>query len=155
MPNSTAETDDRPSVVFVCTHNSARSQMAEGYLRHAHGDRFQAFSAGTERTHVRPLAIRAMQELDIDISGHTSKTLDDLAGLDKDYVVTVCDNAREACPIVTARQAVMHESFPDPSAATGTDEERLEQFRSVRDALIRWIDHTFAGKAPAVSSQNM
>lgn len=127
--------------------------MAEGYLRHAYGDRFRAFSAGTERTHVRPLAIRAMQEIGIDISGHTSKTLDDLAGVDKDYVITVCDSAQEACPIVTARQAVMHESFPDPSAATGTDDERLEQFRSVRDALIRWIDHTFAGKTPTAPSE--
>ena len=153
MPNSTAETNDRPSVVFVCTHNSARSQMAEGYLRHAHGGRFRAFSAGTERTHVRPLAIRAMQEIGIDISGHTSKTLDDLADVEKDYVITVCDSAREACPVVTAREAVMHESFPDPSAATGTDAEHLEQFRSVRDALIRWIDHTFAEKTPTVASE--
>lgn len=154
MTDSAARTDgSRPSVVFVCTHNSARSQMAEGYLRHAHGDRFRAFSAGTERTHVRPLAIRAMQEIGIDISGHTSKTLDDLADVDKDYVITVCDSAQEACPIVAARQAVMHESFPDPSAATGTDDERLEQFRSVRDALIRWIDHTFAGKTPTVPSE--
>jgi len=127
--------------------------MAEGYLRHAYGDRFRAFSAGTERTHVRPLAIRAMQEIGIDISGHASKTLDDLADVDKDYVITVCDSAQEACPIVTARQAVLHESFPDPSAATGTDDERLEQFRSVRDALIRWIDHIFAEKTPTVPSE--
>jgi arsenate reductase len=126
--------------------------MAEGYTRHAHSDRYRVFSAGTERTHVRPLAIQAMNELGIDISGHTSKTLDDLADVEKDYVITVCDSAREACPVVTAREAVLHESFPDPSAATGSEEERLEQFRSVRDALIRWIDRTFSGKTPAVPS---
>lgn len=154
MPNPMSETDTRPSVVFVCTHNSARSQMAEGYLRHAHGDRFRAFSAGTERTHVRPLAIQAMNDLGIDISGHTSKTLDDLADVQKDYVITVCDSAREACPVVTAREAVMHESFPDPSAATGTEDERLEQFRSVRDSLIQWIDRTFADKPSTVPSDN-
>ena len=131
------------TVVFVCTHNSARSQMAEGYLRATYGDRYDVYSAGTEKTHVRPLAIQAMEEIGIDISGHTSKTLDALQDVEKDYVVTVCDSAREACPVVRPREMVFHQSFPDPSAAEGSDEERLAVFRSVRDELTNWIDRTF------------
>jgi len=136
-------TPDSPIVVFVCTHNSARSQMAEGYLRHAHGDRFRVYSAGTEETRVRPLAIAAMKEIGVDLAGHTSKTLDALDDIEKDYVITVCDRARETCPVVYANRQVLHQSFPDPSAATGTDAERLDAFREVRDALIAWIDESF------------
>jgi arsenate reductase (thioredoxin) len=130
---------DRRTVLFVCTHNSARSQMAEGLLRDRYGDRYEALSAGTERTHVRPLAIEAMREIGVDLSGHTSKTVEDLGDRDFDVVVTVCDSAREACPYVPARHT-LHESFPDPSAATGSDEERLAVFRAVRDQLAAWID---------------
>jgi len=119
--------------------------MAEGYLRATYGDRFTVYSVGTEKTHVRPLAIQAMEKIGIDISGHTSKTLDDLDDVEKDYVVTVCDSAREACPVVRAREMVLHQSFPDPSAAEGSDEERLSVFRSVRDELSDWIDQTFGG----------
>jgi arsenate reductase len=132
----------RPVVLFVCTHNSARSQMAEGLLRARYGDRYEAFSAGTERTHVRPLAVEAMREIGIDLSRHTSKTVDDLGERAFDVVVTVCDSAREACPYVPARH-MLHESFPDPSAATGTEAERLAVFRDVRDRLAAWIDATF------------
>ena len=117
--------------------------MAEGYLRDRYGDRYQAYSAGTEKTHVRPLAIAAMQEIGIDISGHTSKTIDDLADIEKDYVVTVCDDAREACPVVRAREMVIHKSFSDPSAAEGTEDEQLAVFRSVRDQIAAWIDASF------------
>jgi arsenate reductase len=131
-----------PSVLFVCTHNSARSQMAEGLLRARHGDRFEVLSAGTERTHVRPLAIEAMREIGIDISGHTSKTVEDLGPRDFDLVVTVCDSARETCPWVPARRT-LHRSFPDPSAARGSDAERLAVFRDVRDRIAAWIDDTF------------
>ncbi|HHP7239208.1 arsenate reductase ArsC [Longibacter sp.] len=137
-----SRSDARRSVVFVCTHNSARSQMAEGYLRSAAGDRYTVYSAGTERTHVRPHAIAVMNEIGIDLTSHHSKTLDDLEEVDKDIVVTVCDHAKETCPVVHAEQ-VMHKSFPDPSAASGSEEERLEAFRSVRDDLIAWIDETF------------
>lgn len=132
----------RPSVLFVCTHNSARSQMAEGLLRARFGDRYGVLSAGTERTHVRPLAIDAMREIDIDISAHTSKTVGDLGPREFDLVVTVCDSAREACPWVPARRT-MHRSFPDPSAARGTDAERLAVFRDVRDRIAAWIEETF------------
>jgi len=116
--------------------------MAEGLLRARHGDRFEVLSAGTERTHVRPLAIEAMRESGIDISGHTSKTVEDLGPREFDLVVTVCDSAREACPWVPAHRTV-HRSFPDPSAARGSDAERLEVFRDVRDRIAAWIDHTF------------
>jgi arsenate reductase (thioredoxin) len=133
----------RKSVLFVCTHNSARSQMAEGLLRARHGDRYEVFSAGTERTHVRPQAIDAMREIGIDLSGHTSKTVEDLGERAFDYVVTVCDSAREACPYVPANEEVIHQSFPDPSAATGSNEEKLQVFRDVRDQIDAWIGERF------------
>jgi arsenate reductase (thioredoxin) len=126
---------EKARVLFVCTHNSARSQMAEGLLRNLAGDRFEAHSAGTEATHVRPLAIRAMEEIGVDISGQESKTLDRYLGEPFDYVITVCDDANEACPFFPGAQSRLHWSLPDPSAAEGTEEERLAVFRSVRDAL--------------------
>ncbi len=138
----------KPSVLFICTHNSARSQMAEGLLRAKYGDRYAVASAGTEQTHVRPLAIRAMQDMGIDISDHTSKTIDTVtADQTFDVVVTVCDHAREACPYVPAREQNLHQSFDDPSAATGSEEEQLAVFRRVRDEIAGWIDTVF-GPAP-------
>ena len=126
---------EKARVLFLCTHNSARSQMAEGLLRHLAGDRFEVMSAGTEATHVRPLAIRAMDEIGVDISGQESKTLERYLGEPFDYVITVCDDANEACPYFPGATNRLHWSLPDPSAAKGTEEERLEVFRSVRDAL--------------------
>jgi arsenate reductase len=134
---------NRKTVLFLCTHNSARSQMAEGLLRDRYGDRYEVYSAGTESTEVRPLAIEVMQEAGIDLSGHTSTTIDDLGDRTYDVVVTVCDNARETCPHLPARERNLHQGFEDPSAATGTDEERRRVFRRVRDALADWIDETF------------
>lgn len=142
------------SVLFVCTHNSARSQMAEGLLRARDGDRYEVFSAGTERTHVRPLAIRAMQEIGIDIRDHSSKTVEDLGDRAFDYVVTVCDSAREACPYVPARKRVIHQAFPDPSAATGTEEERLAVFRAVRDKIAEWLEETFGQDVVSEASRS-
>src|SRR5437660_8631936 len=127
-------------VLFICTHNSARSQMAEGLLRHLGGDRFAAFSAGTEATHVRPLAIRAMAELGIDISDHESKTLERYLDQPFDKVITVCDQANEACPVFFGARERLHWSFPDPSEATGTDDEQLALYREVRDAIRRRIE---------------
>lgn len=124
-------------VLFLCTHNSARSQMAEGLLRSMAGDRFDVFSAGTERTYVQPLAIDAMREIGIDITAHTSKTLDEFEGQTFDYVITVCDRANESCPILPGTTERIHWSFEDPTAATGTDEQRLRAFRTVRDALLQ------------------
>lgn len=115
-------------VLFLCTHNSARSQMAEGLLRALAGERFEVASAGTEATRVHPLAIRAMQEVGIDLSGHTSKTIDVFLGQPWDYVITVCDSANERCPIFPDGTTRIHWSFDDPSHATGTDEDKLEKF---------------------------
>src|SRR5690349_21616807 len=126
-------------VLFLCTHNSARSQMAEGLLRHLAGDRFEAYSAGTEATQVRPLAITAMAELGIDIAGQESKTLDRYLGEPFDAVITVCDQAAEACPVFPGAKARLHWSFPDPSKATGTEAQRLAVYRQVRDDIAQHI----------------
>ena len=130
----------RARVLFLCTHNSARSQMAEGLLRHLTGDRFESYSAGTEATHVRPQALRVMGELGIDISGQESKTLDRYLGEPFDYVITVCDDAKKACPFFPGAAQRLHWSLPDPAAAEGTEDERLEVFRSVRDRLRHHIE---------------
>ena len=135
---------EKKSVLFLCTHNSARSQMAEGLLRHLAGDRFDAHSAGTEATHVRSLAIMAMEEAGVDISGQESKTLDRYLGETLDYVVTVCDEANEACPVFPGAKRRLHWSFEDPSAATGTEEDRLAVFRSVRDRIGARIEEELA-----------
>ena len=122
-------------VLFLCTHNSARSQMAEGLLRRMAGEQFEVFSAGTEETRVHPLAIEAMREIGIDMSSHRSKTLEEFSGQSFDYVITVCDRANESCPIFPGSTERIHWSFDDPSAATGTDAERLRVFRQIRDAI--------------------
>lgn len=122
--------------------------MAEGLLRARYGDRYEVFSAGTEATEVRSLAHEVMAEIEIDLSDHTSKTLDAFDDRSFDIVVTVCDDAREACPHLPARKANLHEAFEDPSAATGTEAERRAVFRRVRDALADWIDETFGSELP-------
>lgn len=122
-------------VLFLCTHNSARSQMAEGLLRKQAGDQFEVSSAGTEATRVHPLAIIAMRDAGIDISRQQSKTLDAFSGEHFDYVITVCDLANERCPIFPGDTARIHWSFDDPTAVTGTDEQRLRAFKQVRDMI--------------------
>jgi arsenate reductase len=122
-------------VLFLCTHNSARSQMAEGLLRKMAGDQFEVFSAGTEKTRVQPLAIEAMREIGIDITSHTSKTLEAFAGEKFDYVITVCDHANESCPIFPGDTQRIHWSFDDPTAAMGSEDEELRAFQTVRDAV--------------------
>ena len=134
-------------VLFLCTHNSARSQMAEGLLRHLAGARFEACSAGIEATHVRPLAIRAMQEIGIDISSHESKPLQRYLGQPFEYVITVCDEANEACPVFAGARERLHWSLPDPSTATGPDEARLAVYREVRDALRARIERDLLGRS--------
>ena len=133
-------TENKPRVLFLCTHNSARSQMAEGVLRNLAEDRFEVHSAGTEATRVRPLAVRAMDEIGINISGQESKTLAQYLGEPFDYVITVCDEANEACPFFPGAKNRLHWSFRDPSRATGSDEERLEVFREVRDEIRERIE---------------
>jgi arsenate reductase (thioredoxin) len=126
-------------VLFLCTHNSARSQMAEGLLRALGGDDFESFSAGTEATLVRPLAIKAMAELDIDITGQRSKVLTEYLKQSFDEVITVCDSANESCPIFPGAKNRLHWSFPDPSRAQGSEEEQLAVYREVRDAIATRI----------------
>ena len=130
----------RRRVLFLCTHNSARSQMAEGLLRRMAGDKFEVFSAGTAETRVHPLAIDAMREIGIDISGHRSKTLEAFAGKNFDYVITVCDRANESCPVFPGGTERLHWSLDDPAAAKGSDDERLGAFRDVRDRIARQLE---------------
>jgi len=128
----------KKNILFLCTHNSARSQMAEGLLRELYGESFQAFSAGVEPTKVDPDAIRAMAEMGIDISHQRSKSLDELRGLEFDLVVTVCDNARETCPYFPGARKMVHRGFDDPAAYEG--EERMQAFRRVRDEMKHWLE---------------
>lgn len=126
-------------VLFVCTGNSARSQMAEGLLRWLGADRFDARSAGTEPKGVNPLAVRAMDELGIDISRHESKSIDRYMDQSWDYVITVCDRAAESCPVFASGRQRLHWSFPDPASVSGPESVRMEAFRSVRDAMAERI----------------
>ena len=122
-------------VLILCTGNSARSQMAEGLLRHDAGDAYEVFSAGTKPTRVRLEAIAVMHEVGIDISGHRSKSVDEFAGQDFDYVITVCDNAKASCPIFPAKTKRIHWSIEDPAAVQSSEEETLAAFRRIRDEL--------------------
>jgi len=130
---------EKKSVLILCTGNSARSQMAEGLLRHDAGARFDVESAGIKPSIVRPEAIAVMKELGIDISGQRSKHLDEFAGRHFDYVITVCDNARESCPLFFGAAMRLHHNFDDPAALTGAAEPRLALFRRVRDELRAYI----------------
>ncbi len=130
---------DRKRVLILCTANSARSQMAEGLLRHDAGDRFIVESAGTKPNQVRPEAIAVMKELGIDISAHRSKSVDDLLGREFDYVLTVCDNARESCPVFPGPARQLHRNFDDPAAAHGPETARLAVFLRVRDEIRAYL----------------
>lgn len=143
----------KKKVLFLCTHNSARSQMAEGLLREMYGDRYQARSAGVEATAVDPRAVSVMEEVGIDISGHRSKSAEELGDVVFDLAVTVCDRAKQACPICSTdlelpsrapkAREVVHKSFDDPAAASGSEEEQLRAFRRVRDEIKEWIVERF------------
>ncbi|NLW75133.1 MAG: arsenate reductase ArsC [Methanomicrobiales archaeon] len=133
-------------VLFICTHNSARSQMAEGYVNARYSDRYEGFSAGTEVTRVHPLAIRVMNEIGIDISHQKSNELEEFFDYEIDTVVTVCDGANAVCPMFPGAKETIHVSFPDPSSATGTEDIQLEMFRRVRDDILSFIDQQFGKK---------
>ena len=135
-----------PRVIFLCTHNSARSQMAEGFLHALGGRRYEVVSAGTEQTHVRSEAVAVMAERGIDISGQASKTLDRFLRQPFDYVVTVCDRASEACPHFPNARRRLHWSLPDPSAAQGEEAARLAVFRAVRDQIEARVREFLAGQ---------
>jgi arsenate reductase (thioredoxin) len=129
-------------VLVLCTGNSCRSQIAEGFLRHFSEDHAEVYSAGIETHGVNPKAIMVMAESGIDISAHTSNNVNEYAGIDFDYVITVCDNAKESCPYFPTKAQKLHYNFPDPAKATGTDEEIMAEFRRVRD-LIRAYSFEF------------
>jgi arsenate reductase len=124
-----------PGVLILCTGNSARSQMAEGLLRHESGGRWEVHSAGTHPTTVRPEAVAVMNELGIDISRQWSKSVDEFAGREFDFVITVCDHANAVCPVFPGNTRRLHWPFEDPAAVTGTAEAKLEAFRLVRDQI--------------------
>jgi arsenate reductase len=126
-------------ILILCTGNSARSQMAEGLLRHDAGDRFEVFSAGVNPSSVRTEAVAVMRELGVDLSGHCSKHVDEFAGQSFDYVLTVCDNAREMCPVFPGATRIIHRNFIDPAASKGQEEERLDFFRKVRNEIREYL----------------
>ena len=148
-----AEGVHKKKVLFLCTHNSARSQMAEGLLRAMYADRYEAYSAGIAATSVDPRAMLVMKEIGIDISGQRSKTSSEFGDTIFDLAVTVCDRARQACPICSTRlelpsslpkaREVIHRSFEDPAGAVGSEEEQLLAFRRVRDEIADWISQKF------------
>jgi arsenate reductase len=126
---------NKKQVLILCTGNSARSQMAEGLLRHEAGEQFEVYSAGTKPSIVRAEAISVMREIGIDISTHRSKSVDEFTGQALDTIITVCDNAKETCPVFPGTVKRLHWSFEDPAAVQGTDEQRLDAFRKIRDQI--------------------
>ncbi len=126
-------------VLILCTGNSCRSQIAEGYFRHFAGSQAEVYSAGVETHGVNPRAIATMAEDGIDISGHTSNHVDEYAHIDFDYVITVCDNARERCPYFPTRAQKFHHNFPDPARATGSEQEVMAEFRRVREMIKEYV----------------
>lgn len=126
---------DKKKILVLCTGNSCRSQIAEGYLRHFAENKADIYSAGVETHGVNPKAIATMKEDGIDISNHTSNNIDEYYDIDFDFVITVCDNAKERCPFFPTKAKMFHQNFPDPAKATGTDEEVKEQFRQVRQQI--------------------
>jgi arsenate reductase len=133
-------------VLFICTHNSARSHMAEGFVNALYGNRYSAFSAGTEPSTVNPYAVRVMKEIGIDISDHRSKSVDEFIDQDLDYVVTVCDHAKEVCPFFPGGRKALHKGFQDPASVTGTEDEKLSLFRRVRDEIRDWVKKIFGNE---------
>ena len=132
---------EKKTVLILCTGNSARSQIAEGLLRHDGANRFEVASAGVEPTRVRPEAVEVMSEIGIDISDYRSKSVDEFAGQEFDYVITVCDNANEHCPIFPGNTKRIHWSFDDPAAVEGDNDIRLSVFRRVRDEIRHRLRH--------------
>jgi arsenate reductase (thioredoxin) len=125
-------------VLVLCTGNSCRSQIAEGYLRYFAGNRAEVYSAGVETHGVNPRAIQVMKEDGIDISGHTSNNINEYKSIDFDYVITVCDNAKERCPFFPTTAKKFHYDFPDPAKATGSEEKVMQQFRDVREMIKKY-----------------
>jgi arsenate reductase len=138
-----ALSNKKKRVLFICTHNAARSQMAEALLRDLHGGLYEAYSAGTEPAGVSPYAVKVMTEIGIDMGAHRSKGIQEFFGQQFDCVVTVCDHAKESCPYFPGGKKILHQSFEDPSALTGTEEEIMAGFRRIRDEIRSWIEREF------------
>ena len=133
----------KKSVLFVCTHNAVRSQMAEAILNRLYGDRYSAFSAGSDPTQIDPFVITVMKEVGIDVSGYKSKGLNVFQDYHFDYVVTVCDQANESCPYFQGGNLRIHKSFPDPSEFKGNPEDVINGYRRIRDEIKNWIEKEF------------
>lgn len=145
---------EKKRVLFLCTGNSARSQIAEGWLRYRAGDQFEVFSAGTEpKGSIHPFAVKVMDEIGVNIAGQYPKSLEPFVKERWNFVITVCDRARESCPIFPRREEQIHWSFSDPAAATGDEERRLQIFRQVRDEITRRIDLFVAAQTRRVIDQ--
>jgi arsenate reductase len=138
----------KKTVLFICVHNSARSQMAEGLVNALHADRLEAVSGGTKATRVHPGAIKTMAEIGIDISGHRSKNIDEFESRRFDYIVMVCDEKQADCPFFPGGKEYLHHAFDDPASCTGTEEEILACFRKTRDEIRRWLEETFINRMP-------
>jgi arsenate reductase len=139
----------RSRILFICTANAARSQMAEGYLKAKYGNRYDVFSAGFRPSgRISTRAVEVMKEIGIDISGNQPKSLDTFNGVPFDLAVTLCDNARAVCPVVPSAKMTIHHGFSDPHLTPGTDAEILDGYRRVRDAICAWIDANFAHGLP-------
>jgi|SRR5690348_2060497 len=141
----------KPKVLFLCTGNSARSQMAEGYLRHIAADRFESASAGIDPKGLNPLAAEAMREIGVNISAQRSKDVREFLGAPFQYVITVCSNAREKCPVFPSTLKSLHWDIADPAAACGTHEEQLAAFRRIRDEIIVHIEQEFRVKTTKIA----
>ena len=136
----------KKKILFICTHNSARSQMAEGIINTFYSNKFEAFSAGTKVSEVRHQAIEVMEEMGVDLTNHYSKHMKKFYGIKFDLVITVCDNAKKVCPIFPGAKKMIHKSFPDPSLATGSEEDKLQIYKKVRDQIYQWIKEELAQK---------
>lgn len=133
----------KKSVLFVCTHNAVRSQMAEAFLNEIYADRYTAYSAGTDPAQIDPFVIAVMKEAGVDVSGYKSKGLNDFQGREFDYVITVCDQARESCPYFPGGKMRIHKSFPDPSKFQGWHDSVIHEYRLVRDEIRKWVENEF------------
>ena len=133
----------KKTVLFICTHNSARSQMAEGFLNALYGSQYKAYSAGTEPSAVNRYAVKMMAEAGIDISRNRSKSVEEFVTMSFDYIVTVCDHAKETCPFFPGGKTYIHKGFEDPSQITGSENENLARVRKIRDEIKEWIHELF------------
>lgn len=133
----------KKSVLFICVYNSARSQMAEGIFRHYFGEKCDVYSAGSDPQGIHPISVQIMAEMGIDISKHKSKSLKEFEGHKMDYVITLCGDRQDACPFFAGGRKYIHQSFKDPSAVNGTEEDKIKHFRSVRDELKKWLDEFY------------